>query len=71
MMILVPISVLVIISIAVKRHHEHNNSYKVNYLIRDSFKFNGLIHYHHRITAAHRQTCARGEAEFYIWVSRE
>jgi hypothetical protein len=35
------------ISIAVKRHHEHGNSYKGKHLIGAGLQFRGLVHYHH------------------------
>ena len=35
------------VSIAVKRHHEHGNSYKGKHLIGAGLQFRGLVHYHH------------------------
>ena len=40
-------SFLVGISISVKRHHDHNNSYKGEHLIRVAYSFRGLVHYYH------------------------
>jgi hypothetical protein len=40
-------TVLVKVSISVKRHHDHGNSYKEKHLIRAGFQFRGLVHYHH------------------------
>ena len=34
-------------SVAVKRHHDPNNSYKGKHLIKAGLKFRGLVHYHH------------------------
>ena len=39
-------TVLVRVSIAVKRYHDHGNSYKGNYLIGANLWVNGLDHYH-------------------------
>jgi hypothetical protein len=35
------------VSIAVKRHHDHCNSYKGKHFIGAGLQFRGLIHYHH------------------------
>lgn len=35
------------ISIAVKRHCDHNNSYKRKHLIRAGLQFGGSVPYHH------------------------
>jgi hypothetical protein len=35
------------VSIAVKRHHDHGNSYKEQHLIGTSSQFRGLVHYSH------------------------
>jgi hypothetical protein len=39
------LAVLVRVSIAVKRHHDHSNSYKGRHLIGSEFR--GLVHCHH------------------------
>jgi hypothetical protein len=39
-------TVSVMISLAVKRHHDHSNSYKEKHLIRAGLQFRGLVHYH-------------------------
>ena len=39
--------ILVNISIAVKRHYDHGNSYKVKHLIGVAHSFRGLVPYHH------------------------
>ena len=33
--------------IAVKRHHDHDNSYKGKHLIGAGLQFRGLVYYHH------------------------
>jgi hypothetical protein len=33
--------------IAVKRHHDHSNSYKGKYFIEAALQFRGLVHCHH------------------------
>ena len=38
--------ILVRVSIAVKRHHDHGNSYKRKHLIGAGLQFRGLVHYH-------------------------
>ena len=40
-------SILVRVSIAVKRHHGHGKSYKGKHLIGAGLQFRGLGHYHH------------------------
>ena len=35
------------VSIAVKRHYDHSNSYKRKHLIGAGLHFSGLDHYHH------------------------
>jgi hypothetical protein len=35
------------VSVAVKRHHHHGNSYKGKHLIGAGLQFRGLVHYHH------------------------
>lgn len=43
--------------IAVKRHHDHSNSYKGKHLIGAGLQFEGLVHcYHAQSMAAYRQT---------------
>ena len=44
------IDVIVRVSIAVKRHHDHNNSYKGKPLIGVAYSFRGSVHYHHNGT---------------------
>ena len=44
---------LVRLSFAVKRHHDHNNSYKGKHLIGVPYCFRGLAHYHHGRTWQH------------------
>jgi hypothetical protein len=39
--------ILVRISIAMKRHHDHGNSYKGNHLIGAGLQFRASVHYHH------------------------
>ena len=39
--------VLVRVSIAVERHHDHRNSYKGRHLIGGDLQFRGSVHYHH------------------------
>ena len=39
--------VLVRVSTAVKRHHDHGNSYKGKHFIGAGLQFRGLVHYHH------------------------
>jgi hypothetical protein len=39
--------VLIRVTIAVKRHCSHRNSYKGRYLIGAGLQFRGLVHYHH------------------------
>ena len=39
--------VLVTVSIAMKRHHGHSNSYKRKHLIGTGLQFRGLVHYCH------------------------
>ena len=42
------LGVLVRVSVAVKRHHNHGNSYKGKYLIGVAhLQFRALVHYHH------------------------
>lgn len=40
-------SCLIQCSSAIKKHHDHGNSYKVKYLIGAGLEFIGLIHSHH------------------------
>ena len=40
-----PVGKYIRISIAVKRHHDHSNSYKE--FIGAGLQFRGLVHYHH------------------------
>ena len=44
---LVPTSVLVGASIAVKKQHDQGNSYKGQYFIGAGLQFSDLVHYHH------------------------
>ena len=39
--------VLVRVSVAVKRHHDHDNFYKGKHLIGAGFQFRDLVQYHH------------------------
>ena len=40
--------VLVCVFIAVKRNHDHSNSYKENIELRElTYSFRGSVHYHH------------------------
>ena len=39
--------VFVRVSIAVKRHHDHDNSYKGKQLTDTGLQFRGLVHYRH------------------------
>lgn len=39
--------ILVRVSLAVKRQHNQDNFYKVQYFIGDVYSFQGLVHYHH------------------------
>ena len=41
------VCVLVRISIAMKRHHDHCNSHKGKHLIGSALQFGGLVHYHY------------------------
>ena len=53
--------------IAVKRHHDHSNSYK--HLIWADLQFRGFVH---MVMAEPRQTwCWRRSREFYIWTQRQ
>ena len=39
--------VLVRVSVAVKRHHDHDNSYKGKHFIGETYKLRGIVHYLH------------------------
>ena len=40
--------ILVRVSIAVKRHHDHGNSHKGNHFTKEeAYSFRGLVHCHH------------------------
>ena len=41
------LGVLVRVSIAVKRHQDHSNSYKGKHLTGAGLQFRGLVNYHH------------------------
>jgi hypothetical protein len=41
----VPSSALVKVSVAVKRHHDHGNSYKGKHRMGMAYSFRGLVHY--------------------------
>lgn len=44
--VLIVRAVLVRVSMAVKRHHDHSNSYRGKHLIGTGLKFRGLAHCH-------------------------
>jgi hypothetical protein len=46
--------------IAMKRHHDHRNSYEGKHFIGDGLQFSGLIHYHHGMAARRQTRCRRG-----------
>ena len=52
---LVPTSILLTIFIAVKRHHDHSNSYKEN-IWGGSLEFRGLVHHHNGVKHGSIQT---------------
>ena len=54
-------SVLVKVSIAVKRHHDHGNFYKGKHLIRVACTFRDLVHYHHGMIRWHVGRHGAGE----------
>jgi hypothetical protein len=58
------ISVLVRVSIALKRHHDHGNSYKGKHLIGAGLRFRGLVHYHHGEKLACRHGAGEGGKNF-------
>jgi hypothetical protein len=35
------------VSVAVKRYHDHNNSYIGKHLVGAGLEFRGLVHFHH------------------------
>ena len=41
------LAVLVRVSVAVKRHHDHGNSHKGKHLIGAGLQFRGSVHYYH------------------------
>ena len=66
-------SVLVRVSIAVKRHHDHGNSYKEKHLIVAGLQFRDLVPCHHGEARWHtgRHKCWSGSQEFYIRIGRQ
>jgi hypothetical protein len=61
---------LVRVSIAMKRHHDHSNSYKGKQLIRAGFQFQRfslLLSWQH----ADRHGAREGAEEFYLLIHRQ
>ena len=59
------------VSIAVKRHHDHNNSYKGKYFGKAGLQFKGLVYYcRGRKTAVCSQSWRRSQ-EYYILICRQ
>ena len=50
------------VSIAVKRHRDHGNSYKGKHLTGVGLQFRGSVHYHHGGTWQHVGRRRAGEA---------
>ena len=60
------VSLLVRVSVGVKRHHDHGNSYKGKHLIGTGLQFQSFSHYHHGKTwqQAGRHRAGEGDESF-------